>query len=95
MGFILVEGVHFSLRGMPSDAFDEVQLRSLAERITAGATVSPESSLSGATIHQALADGFGWVMLYGGIAAWVLAAFSLLTFERRERLQELESDAPH
>jgi hypothetical protein len=34
-------------------------------------------------------------MLYGGIAAWVLAAFSLLTFERRERLQELETDAPH
>ena len=94
MGFILVEGVHFSLRGMPSDAFDEVQLR-LAEELPPARRSRPNRVLSGATIHQALADGFGWVMLYGGIAAWVLAAFSLLTFERRERLQELESDAPH
>jgi EmrB/QacA subfamily drug resistance transporter len=80
MGVILVEGVQASLRAALPGGTDVALLRPLAERIAAGAVISPEQNVSGAIIHAALVDGFGWVLLYGGIGVCVLAAISFLIF---------------
>jgi EmrB/QacA subfamily drug resistance transporter len=78
MGFILASGVEAHIgRALPS--LDAVQLRHLAERIAAGNTVSIPG-LTGPVLHQALANGFGWVMLYGGIGVWIMSAISFLIF---------------
>lgn len=84
MGFVLVEGVGSSLRAaLPRDV-DTAQLRVLAERIASGAAVSPDQGVPAAIVNQALAQGFGWVMLYGGIGVWLLAALSFFVFGRKE-----------
>jgi hypothetical protein len=31
---------------------------------------------TGSIVHAALMRGFGWVMLYGGVGIWLLAALS-------------------
>lgn len=31
-------------------------------------------------VHAALVNGFHWVMLYGGLGVWVLAALSFVLF---------------
>lgn len=88
MGFILVEGVLASLRSALPDAVDDARLRSLAERIAAGTTASLERGVSPAAAHAALVDGFGWVMLYGGVGVWLLGALSFVTFGRKAPLQK-------
>ena len=81
MGFILANGVLAHLKSV-LPALDGAELRLIAERIAAGNAVSmPE--LTGPVVHQALATGFGWVMLYGGIGVWIMAAISFLTFNLR------------
>ncbi len=81
MGFILASGVRAHLKGVLPN-LDAAQLRLLAERIAAGNAVSA-LELSDAVVHQALANGFGWVMLYGGIGVWIMAAISFLIFNTR------------
>ncbi|MFK4303229.1 EmrB/QacA subfamily drug resistance transporter [Paenibacillus sp. RC254] len=88
MGFILQEGILSYLKGALSGTLNAVQLRSVAEKIAAGNTVSLKQSLpelssldaSGAVVHAALVHGFGLIMLYGGIGVWVLAAISFMIF---------------
>ncbi|MBR0870839.1 MFS transporter [Bradyrhizobium tropiciagri] len=81
MGFILASGVLAHLKSV-LPGLDGAQLRLMAERIAAGETVSaPE--LTGPVVHQALASGFGWVMLYGGIGVWIMAAISFALFNAR------------
>ncbi len=88
MGFILLEGIHAHLKAALSASLDAPQLRALAEKIAAGSFASLGESFpalsqadpSGATVHAALVQSFGWVMLYGGIGVWVLAGVSLLIF---------------
>ncbi|KAF1050201.1 hypothetical protein [Xylophilus sp.] len=46
-----------------------------------------------ALAHAALAQGFGWVMLYGGIAAWITAALSWGVFGRRRAASTCASGA--
>lgn len=83
MGFILVSGVLAHLRSALPETLDATYLRSLAERIAAGNTVSgPE--LSESLIHQALVQGFGWMMLYGGVGVLGLAGVSFLIFHSQE-----------
>jgi EmrB/QacA subfamily drug resistance transporter len=78
MGFILASGVLAQLRGVVSNVGAD-QMRLLAERIAAGNAVSvPE--LSDRIVHEALVNGFGWVMLYGGIGVWIMAAISFIIF---------------
>jgi EmrB/QacA subfamily drug resistance transporter len=78
MGFILATGVAAHLKeAFPS--LEATQLRPLAERIAAGDSVSV-SGLTPAIVHEALANGFGWVMLYGGIGVWIMSALSFLIF---------------
>ncbi|OBZ95757.1 MFS transporter [Pararhizobium polonicum] len=79
MGFLLAAGVLSSLSAAQPTGAGIEQLRGLAERIAAG-NVGTVPDLSGAVIHEALVTGFGWVMLYGGIGAWVLAALSFMIF---------------
>ncbi|WP_315771211.1 MULTISPECIES: MFS transporter [unclassified Bradyrhizobium] len=83
MGFILISGVLAHLKNALPDSLDAAHLRFFAERIAAGSLVSvPE--LSESLVHQALAQGFGWVMLYGGVGVWGLALVSLLAFRPQD-----------
>ncbi|BCP51416.1 MFS transporter [Kaistia sp. 32K] len=82
MGFLLVEGVRASLQAaLPADV-DPAILRQLAQQVAAGTAVSTEHGVSGAVVHLALVDGFGWILLYGGIGVWLLAVASYLVFGR-------------
>jgi EmrB/QacA subfamily drug resistance transporter len=80
MGFILVEGVQSSLRPNLPPGIDVSALRSLAETIAAGTAGSSGQHVSAAIVHQALVDGFGRIMLYGGVSVWLLAAASFMVF---------------
>jgi predicted MFS family arabinose efflux permease len=86
MGAILIAGILFHLKARLPATIDTGLLARLAEKIAAGdveavkrgipglATLDP----SGNAVHAALMEGFGWVMLYGGVGVWVLAALSFL-----------------
>lgn len=76
MGFILMQGTLSSLRGSVTGLVDEEQLRVLAQTISAG-------SVNGVGQGAALAHGFGWVMVYGAMAAWLLMAASYWVFRDR------------
>ncbi|HJR72080.1 MAG TPA: MFS transporter [Luteimonas sp.] len=96
MGAILVAGIRASLRESFGTAFDAAQLRAIAERLAGGdlAAVRQEFArlatldASGDIVRAALADGFGGVMLYGGIGVWAIAALSAVTFSRRRAVAE-------
>lgn len=92
MGFLLVQGVLRHLQTVLATPADTVSWRGLANRIasgnlhdaaaSAGVPMSPEAVE--AIGRAALVHGFGWIMLYGGIAVWVLAAASFLVFSGRK-----------
>jgi len=79
MGFILASGVLSHLRATLPD-LDGAKLRQFAEAIAAG---NPVPGLPDGVAHEALANGFGWVMLYGGIGVWMMAAISFSIFRAR------------
>lgn len=83
MGLILVEGVRASLKAALPATADAGVLRSIAESVAAGTAIAPDRNVSCAVVHQALTDGFGWVLLYGGVSVWVLAAVSFVIFGAR------------
>ncbi|WP_087686958.1 MFS transporter [Pandoraea sp. PE-S2R-1] len=102
MGFVLLEGVSAYLaRALPASS-DALSLRWLAEKVAAGSfdqLAQGNAALSaadpnGAIVHGALVHGFGLVMLYGVIGAWVLAALSYVAFGAgpRARHQEVAFD---
>ena len=81
MGFILASGVLAHLKAtLPNLTADQLLL--LADRIAAGDVVSLPG-LSEPVVHQALGNGFGWVMLYGGIGVWIMAGISFVIFNAR------------
>ncbi|WP_119269310.1 MFS transporter [Taklimakanibacter deserti] len=82
MGFILASGVLAYLRSASSLGLPDAELRLVAEKIAAGNAVSV-GGLSGEVVHAALAQGFGWVMLYAGIGVWIMAALSFLIFNAK------------
>jgi hypothetical protein len=43
--------------------------------------------LTGSVVHEALASGFGWVMLYGGVGVWIMAGISFVIFNARPARQ--------
>ncbi|WP_246663899.1 MFS transporter [Phyllobacterium sp. SYP-B3895] len=78
MGFILVLGISGALApNFPASAalIDAIAAGNFSEAGAAG--VSHEQAIS------ALNDGFGWVMLYGATAAWIMGALSLTVLPRR------------
>lgn len=91
MGLILVEGILSSLRSTLAPAHGADELRALAETIAAGSisllrSGGPASPLVPEGVAQAaLAQGFGWVTLYGGIGVWILAALSFVVFGPQRR----------
>ncbi len=85
MGLILVEGVLSSLQSSIAGQMTASDLRSLAEKISAGGTLNADYGVSDTVIHAALSEGFGWVMLYGMVGVWLSAAASLLVFGLRPK----------
>lgn len=75
MGFLLVEGTLAGLRSRLTVSMDPGQLRSWAGEIASGSAAAGEN-----VARTALAHGFDWVLLYGGIGVWALAAISFLIF---------------
>ncbi|WP_122288591.1 MFS transporter [Serratia plymuthica] len=84
MGFILLAGVYAYLQQTLPESLVSLPLSSVAEQIVAG-NLTALKTLPGwdalAPLAQAaLTQSFGLVMLYGGFAAWALAAASLTIF---------------
>ncbi|MET4683751.1 MFS transporter [Brevundimonas faecalis] len=78
MGAILFNGVLARLKADGGSVSGD--LHRMAERIAAG---SPGSGAPTDLAHAALSQGFGLVMLYGGIGCWILAATSAMLFRGR------------
>ncbi|HEX7908871.1 MAG TPA: MFS transporter [Paraburkholderia sp.] len=84
MGAILVAGIFFNLKTRLPESLDTASLGALAEKIAAGDVDAIRAGIpalaqidpSGSIVHAALMQGFGWVMLYGGLGVWVLAVLS-------------------
>lgn len=84
MGLLLVAGIVAALRSALGGALGPAPLRALAERLASGdaaggqqiiaAITGPEAAT--ALVHAAVTQGFGGLMLYGGIAAWLTAVAS-------------------
>ena len=103
MGFVLVAGISSHLRDAFAGTMDEERIHALAEQVASGAHVSSGQRLttlagvdaSVETIHSALVHGFGWVMLYGGVCIWLLAAASFVIFgAKRAAAERSDQQAP-
>lgn len=92
MGFLLLQGVMAHLK--QTGLVDASALREVASRIASGDLASPGSALALDTARDALAHGFRWVMLYGGLGAWVLAAASFVTFGSSRKAAASSSCCP-
>ena len=84
MGSILASGVLLHLMAALPD-LDSARLYQFAEAVAAG---NPVPGLQDNIVHDALANGFGWVMLYGGIGVWIMAAISFAIFKAWPLRQE-------
>ncbi|VVE78003.1 MFS transporter [Pandoraea sputorum] len=88
MGFILLKGVSASLANALPGIFDAASLRTLAEKVAAGSlehlaqnnAALAAADPQGQIVQAALVHGFGWVMVYGVVGAWVLALLSVVAF---------------
>ena len=81
MGFILVEAIQAALRPHLPAGMEAGALRAVAEGLSAGKGAGELGlPLSHAIVHHALAQGFGALMLYGGVAACAFALASALVF---------------
>ncbi|MFM0598391.1 MFS transporter [Paraburkholderia dilworthii] len=86
MGAILVSGILFELKARLPGALDTMSLGRLAEKIAAGDADAVKRGIpalahidpGGSIVHAALMEGFGWVMLYGGIGVAILAVLSFV-----------------
>ncbi|MBD9499234.1 MFS transporter [Pseudomonas sp. PDM17] len=86
MGLILLSGVAAALQGVESG--EKLQLAASIASGRLGAD-DPDGA------RAALVQGFGWVLGYGGISAWLFAVGSFLTFgahrAARPRLEAVQS----
>jgi EmrB/QacA subfamily drug resistance transporter len=91
MGFVLVAGIVDHLRhALPrTAALSDADLRTLAERIAGGGGIESlgqrfpalvQADPAGKLLHEALVQGFSWLMLYGGLSVWILGAISFMFF---------------
>ncbi|HSX64528.1 MAG TPA: hypothetical protein VLF15_07355, partial [Pseudoxanthomonas sp.] len=87
MGFILLSGVHASLRDSLGGFLSAERLRSAAEKIAAGnlSTLGdlpalPQGAAVSGVVREALAHGFDLLMLYAVVGVWSLSALSLVIF---------------
>ncbi|MDN2710512.1 MFS transporter [Janthinobacterium sp. SUN118] len=81
MGFILVESIQSAVRAQLPAGLDAAALRAVAEGLSAGKGAGELGlTLPAGAVRLALTQGFGAVMLYGGVAACLFAAASWLVF---------------
>lgn len=86
MGILLVEGIAATLQRAAPNGVEHAQLRSAAEMIAAGnaealAIGQPATgNLPGALVQEGLVAGSGFVMIYGGVGALILAMLSFILF---------------
>lgn len=85
MGILLVHGIAAALQRVASGPVAFSELRAAAEAIAAGNGEALAADVPGAAVQQALSVGFGLVMTYGGIGAWILAGLSFLLFRAGAR----------
>jgi hypothetical protein len=76
MGMVLAHGVLSHLRSALGGTIDDASLHMLARRFAAGEWGGIDADIG----RTALATGFGDVMLYGAVAACLLAAASFVVF---------------
>ncbi|EJN05262.1 MFS transporter [Phyllobacterium sp. YR531] len=81
MGFILVSGVASYIERI-KPGIDVAKLHSTAEGVASGNIAGVEALLSAPVVREALIHGFGWVMLYGAVGVWILAAISFVVFRK-------------
>ncbi|AGU52119.1 putative transporter, MFS-type [Variovorax paradoxus B4] len=92
MGLVLVAGILAALRATLGTTLDAARLRALAEQLAGGDVAGAQQALatlalpdaSAALLQAAMTHGFGWVMLYGGLGAWLTAVLSFAVFGRRQ-----------
>ncbi len=96
MGLVLVAGIwaalHAALAVVPGNGLDAASLRTLAEQLAGGDVAGAKAALAPLTLPEtpdavlkaAVTRGFGWVMLYGCLCAWLTAALSLAVFGGRK-----------
>ena len=81
MGVILTSSVLSHLKqSLPTLSVTELHL--LAERVAAGSDVLIQG-LSRDAAYDALRNGFGWLMIYGAVGVWIMAAISAFIFNYR------------
>jgi EmrB/QacA subfamily drug resistance transporter len=87
MGFILLSGVHSSLRDSLGGLLSAEHLRGAAEKIAAGNLSAlgdlpalPQGVAASGAVRAALAHGFDLLMLYAVVGVWLMAALSLVIF---------------
>ncbi|MFM0393228.1 MFS transporter [Paraburkholderia phytofirmans] len=103
MGAILVGGILAGLKArLPKTLETAAPLARLAEKIAAGDVEAVRTGMpalaqidpSGSVVHAALMQGFGWVMVYGGVGVWVLAALSFVISGSASRRLSSEKCVP-
>ena len=102
MGAILVAGILYSLKSKLPATIDTAPLGHLAEKIAAGDAQAVRAGIpaltqidpAGTIVHAALIEGFGWVMLYGGLGVWVLAVLSFVVSGSASRRLRKAAAAP-
>jgi hypothetical protein len=102
MGAILVGGILFNLKTRLPKSLDTAPLGKLAEKIAAGDVEAIRTGMpaltqidpSGSVVHAALMQGFGWVMVYGGVGVWVLAALSFVISGSASRRLSIKKHTP-
>jgi EmrB/QacA subfamily drug resistance transporter len=93
MGLILLEGIRSSLEHIAPQA-DAHSLNTLAEAVAAGNLGATHIAGVGiAAMREALAHGFGWVILYAAACAWGSAVVSFVVFKQRLRSTHAGSPA--
>jgi EmrB/QacA subfamily drug resistance transporter len=84
MGFVLTAGLRDALEGTASAPELDILVERLASGDADGArrllAASIPADRAASLVQTALSQGFGWVMLYGGLAAWLAAAASWMAF---------------
>ncbi|WP_253947502.1 MFS transporter [Paraburkholderia xenovorans] len=102
MGAILVGGIRFNLQTRLPKTLDSALLGRLAEKIAAGDREAVRTGIpalaridpSGSIVHAALMQGFGWVMVYGGVGVWVLAVLGFVISGSASRRLKHQKHAP-
>ncbi|GGA30478.1 MFS transporter [Dyella nitratireducens] len=95
MGFILLQGISNYLKRTLPASFDIASVHAFAEKIASGNLSAVTQSLQSRSlvhpdviVRAALVNGFGYVTLYGGLGAWILAAISFGAFRLRKACVE-------